>query len=73
LDKEGESGIEAGTTRAAVWSVTLLPTSQLNITIEVKLSTPPPITGTVTQVFPVKIVPEYLPLLFSGCKYGTKR
>ena len=35
--------------------------------------TPPPITGTVTQVFPVKIVPEHLPLLFSGCKYGTKR
>ena len=33
----------------------------------------PPITGTVTQVFPVKIVPEHLPLLFSGCKYGTKR
>ena len=35
--------------------------------------TPPPMTGTVTQVFPVKIVPEHLPLLFSGCKYGTKR
>jgi len=34
---------------------------------------PPPITGTVTQVFPVKIVPEHLPLLFSGCNYGTKR
>ena len=34
---------------------------------------PPPITGTVTQVFPVKIVSEHLPLLFSGCKYGTKR
>jgi len=34
---------------------------------------PPPITRTVTQVFPVKIVPEHLPLLFSGCKYGTKR
>ena len=25
---------------------------------------PPPITGTVTQVFLVKIVPEHLPLLF---------
>ena len=34
---------------------------------------PPPITRTVTRVFPVKIVPEHLPLLFSGCKYGTKR
>jgi len=34
---------------------------------------PPPITRTVTQVFPVKIVPEHLPLLFSGFKYGTKR
>jgi len=35
--------------------------------------TPPPITRTVTQVFPVKTVPEHLPSLFSGCKYGTKR
>jgi len=34
---------------------------------------PSPITRTVTQMFPVKIVPEHLPLLFSGCKYGTKR
>ena len=34
---------------------------------------PSPITRTVTQVFPVKIVPEHLPLLFYGCKYGTKR
>jgi len=33
------------------------------------LLAPPPITRTVTQVFPVKIVPEHLPLLFSGCKY----
>ena len=37
------------------------------------ITSPPPITRTVTQVFPDKIVPEHLPLLLSGCKYGTKR
>jgi len=34
---------------------------------------PPPVTETVTQVFPVKTFPGIFRLLFPGLKNGTKR